>query len=153
MTAAAAPCYNVSDPNSECRTNSILINGQPGIDLSGFTPDQEAEAGLACNGLKATPFSGFSQCLASQLTSAQLTIPGPGAEDDDRNPPRIKQRNLFDISLGEDNLFGGKERKWSVQLTAVNILNKTALYNYLSTFSGTHFVTPRAVTAEVGFHF
>jgi hypothetical protein len=25
--------------------------------------------------------------------------------------------------------------------------------NFLSTFSGTHFVTPRAPTAELGFHF
>ena len=26
--------------------------------------------------------------------------------------------------------------------------NKTALYNFLSTFSGTHYVTPRALTAK-----
>jgi len=31
--------------------------------------------------------------------------------------------------------------------------NKVALYNFLSTFSGTHFVTPRTYTAELGFHF
>jgi hypothetical protein len=35
----------------------------------------------------------------------------------------------------------------------VNIGNKYGLYNFLSTFSGTHYVTPRALTAEVGFHF
>jgi hypothetical protein len=40
-----------------------------------------------------------------------------------------------------------------VQLTAVNLLNKEAIYNFLSTFSGTHYVTPRALTVEVGFHF
>jgi hypothetical protein len=28
-----------------------------------------------------------------------------------------------------------------------------ALYNYFSTFSGTHYVAPRTVTGEVGFHF
>jgi len=28
-----------------------------------------------------------------------------------------------------------------------------ALYNFLSTFSGTHYVTPRTVTASVTFHF
>ena len=153
LTAVSAPCYNVTDPNSECLDKSILIGGQPGINLSGYTADQEFEAGLACNGVKATAYNGFSQCLASQLTSSLLTLPGPGTEDDDRNPPRIKQRDLFDLSLGEDNLFGGKEKKWSVQLTAVNITNKEALYDYLSTFSGTHFVTPRALTAEIGFHF
>jgi hypothetical protein len=35
----------------------------------------------------------------------------------------------------------------------VNMANKTALYNFLSTFSGTHYVTPRALTAELAFHF
>jgi hypothetical protein len=41
----------------------------------------------------------------------------------------------------------------SLRFTVINLGNKTALYNFLSTFSGTHFVTPRAYTGEVGFHF
>jgi hypothetical protein len=153
LTAASAPCYNAVGANSGCGVNSILIGGQPGINLSGYSFDEQAEAGLACGGVKATPYSGFGQCLASQLTSSLLSIPKPNTENDDRNPPRIKQRDLFDLSLGEDNLFGGKEKKWSLQLTAVNVTNKLALYNYLSTFSGTHFVTPRALNAEMAFHF
>jgi hypothetical protein len=87
------------------------------------------------------------------LTSNLVSIPAPGTENDDKNPPRIKERSLFDASIGEDNLFGCDKHKWSLRLTGVNILNKYALYNYLSTFSGTHYVTPRALTAEVGFHF
>jgi hypothetical protein len=159
LTAGAVPCYNVTDPNSSCNPinggPSITINGQPGIDLSGLTPDQQFQAGLTCNGIKATPYVGIpgNQCLASQLTSKLVSIPAPGTENDDKNPPRIAQRNLFDVSLGEDNLFNGDKRKWSLRLTAVNITNKYALYNFLSTFSGTHYVTPRALTAEVGFHF
>jgi hypothetical protein len=159
LTAGSVPCYNVTDPNSLCNPvnggPSITINGQPGIDLSGLTPDQQFEAGLTCNGVKATPYVGIpgNQCLASQLTSNLVSIPAPGTENDDKNPPRIKERSLFDVSIGEDNLFGGVKRKWSLRLTGVNILNKYALYNYLSTFSGTHYVTPRALTAEVGFHF
>jgi outer membrane receptor protein involved in Fe transport len=43
--------------------------------------------------------------------------------------------------------------RWSLRLTAINLTNKVALYNFLSTFSGTHFVTPRNYTAELGFHF
>ena len=62
-------------------------------------------------------------------------------------------RSLFDASVGEDNLLGGDKYKWSLRLTAVNLTNKVALYNFLSTFSGTHYVTPRAMTAEIGFHF
>jgi hypothetical protein len=40
-----------------------------------------------------------------------------------------------------------------VRLTGVNIANNNALYDFLSTFSGTHYVTPRALSAEIGFHF
>jgi hypothetical protein len=82
-----------------------------------------------------------------------LAIPAPGTENDDRNPSRVKERSLFDVSIGEENLFGGDRYRFSVRLTGVNLANKIALYNFLSTFSGTHYVTPRALTAEVGFHF
>ena len=74
-------------------------------------------------------------------------------ENDDHNPPRIASRNLFDLAVGDDNLFKGDRYKWSLQLTAINLTNKYALYNFLSTFSGTHYVTPRALTAQIGFHF
>ena len=154
LNAASTPCYNTTDPNSHCAGISTTLNGQPAIDLSGFTADQQFEAGLACNGVRATPTSALpAQCLASQLTSTLLSIPAPGTENDDRNPSRIKQRNLFDASIGDDNLFGGEDHKWSLRVTGVNLANKTALYNFLSTFSGTHYVTPRALTAELGFHF
>ncbi|MGD0181083.1 MAG: hypothetical protein ABSC15_14825, partial [Terriglobales bacterium] len=85
--------------------------------------------------------------------SSLIKVPAPGTENDDRNPPRIASRNLFDISLGHDNLFHGDRYKWSLQLTAINIANNYVLYNFLSTFSGTHYVTPRTLTAQLGFHF
>ncbi len=154
LVAAAAPCYNVTDPNSSCGSFSTTLDGQPAINLSSFTADEEFEAGLVCNGVKATPTTPLpSVCLASQLTSTLLKIPAPGTENDDKNPPRVQPRSLFDASVGDDNLFGGEHNKWSLRLTAVNLSNKYALYNFLSTFSGTHYVTPRAMTAEVGFHF
>jgi hypothetical protein len=34
-----------------------------------------------------------------------------------------------------------------------NLTNKVALYNFLSTFSGTHFAPPRTVQAEVKWTF
>ena len=37
-------------------------------------------------------------------------------EDDDHNPPRIAPRNLFDLSVGDDNLFHGDKYKWSCPL-------------------------------------
>jgi hypothetical protein len=60
---------------------------------------------------------------------------------------------LFDLAIGHDNLFHGDRYKWSAQVTAINVTDKRALYNFLSTFSGTHYVTPRAITAQIGFNF
>ena len=71
----------------------------------------------------------------------------------DQNPPRTASRNLFDVAVGDDNLFQTDKHKWSARLTVVNLTNKEALYNFLSTFSGTHYVSPRAITAAIGFHF
>ncbi len=162
LVAGASPCYNVTDPNSICNPAnggpSITINGQPGIDLSYLSADQQFQAGLVCDGIKATPTQPIpgGQCLASQLTSKLIVIPAPGTEDDDKNPQRIQPRNVFDMALGDDNIahFGEGERyKLGARITAINMANKYALYNFLSTFSGTHYLTPRTVTAEVSFHF
>ncbi len=137
-----------------CADTSTTLNGQPAVDLSGLTADQQAEAGLTCGGIKATPTTPSpSPCLASEYGSTLLRIPAPSTGNNDSNPSRIRQRNLFDVSLGHDNLFNGDRYKWSLQVTGVNMANKVALYNFLSTFSGTHFVTPRSLTAELGFHF
>jgi hypothetical protein len=99
------------------------------------------------------PISPTGFCPAAQYGSTLVTIPTTGTQNDDKNPQRIAPRNLFDLSVGDDNLFHGEKYKWSLQLTAINLTNKVALYNFLSTFSGTHYVTPRALTAEIGFHF
>ena len=82
-----------------------------------------------------------------------VRIPAAGTENDDTNPPRVAPRNLYDVAIGDDNLFKGDRYKWSAQLTVINFTNKYALYNFLSTFSGTHYVSPRTVTGEIGFHF
>jgi hypothetical protein len=60
---------------------------------------------------------------------------------------------LFDLAVGHDNIFHGDRYKFSLHLAVINLTNKEALYNFLSTFSGTHYVTPRAITATIGFHF
>ena len=130
-----------------------FANGQPGIDLSYLTADQQFQAGLICNGVAATPTTGFQNCAATQLTSNLLRIPTPGTEDDDKNPPRIQSRSLFDMALGDDNLFHADKHKIGLRLTAINVTNKYALYNFLSTFSGTHYVSPRSVTAQLTYNF
>jgi hypothetical protein len=122
-----------------------------GVPLSA---DQEFEAGFTCNGVRATPTTPLPfNCPASGFGSSLIKVPAAGAENDDHNPPRIASRNLFDLSIGHDNLFHGDKYKVSAQLTAINLANNYELYNFLSTFSGTHYVTPRALTAAIGFHF
>ncbi len=122
------------------------------VDLSGLTGDQQLQAGLFCGNLKPTLTQPLGVCT-SGYGSTLISLPAPGKENDDTNPPRVAPRNLFDLAVGDDNLFHGERYKWSLSLTAINVTNKVALYNFLSTFSGTHYVTPRALTAELGFHF
>src|SRR5919108_1389702 len=126
--------------------------------------DQQASIGLFCAGpggqrifaTLASPLSNDPASCGASPTGTGATrvkIPADGTENDDTNPPRIAPRHLFDLAVGDDNLFHGDRYRWSLRGTIINVANKEALYNFLSTFSGTHFVTPRAYTAELGFHF
>ena len=119
-----------------------------------FDGDQQAAIGLFCGSTFATPTSPILSCASGLPRGAtRVDIPADGTENDDKNPPRIASRNLFDLAVGHDNLFHGDRYKWSLRFTVVNLTNKEALYNFLSTFSGTHFVSPRAETIDLGFHF
>jgi hypothetical protein len=156
MVAGSAPCYNPlsNDPNSACAPTSTLLNGQPAVILSGLTADEQFQAGLVCGTQKATPGNPLPAiCPASEYTSNLVSIPAPGTGDNDHKPPRIQPRDLFDASLGKTNLFHKEHYKMDLDLTAINITDKYALYNFLSTFSGTHYVTPRALTGKVTLNF
>ena len=123
------------------------------VDLTGLSADQQIQAGLFCGNVFPTLSAPLTTCAPSQYGSTRISIPAPGTENDDHNPPRIAPRSLFDMAVGHDNLFHGDRYKWSLQANVINLTNKTALYNFLSTFSGTHFVTPRSYSAQLGFHF
>jgi hypothetical protein len=127
------------------------------VSVLNLTPDQQFEGGLYCGSVHATPTMPISPnglCPANLYGSTLVSIPAPGTQNNDHNPQRIAPRNLFDVAVGDDDLFHTSEKyKWSARLTVVNVTNQQALYNFLSTFSGTHYVSPRAITATVGFHF
>jgi hypothetical protein len=123
------------------------------VDLTGLTGDQQLQAGLFCGNVFPTLTTPLVSCAPNLFGSTLAHIPAPGTENDDKNPPRIAPRHLFDLALGHDNIFRGDRYKVSAQFTVINLANTVALYNFLSTFSGTHYVTPRTYTAEVGFHF
>ncbi len=156
LVAGPAPCAGGNCANGPAGDDSV-------VDVSGLSPDQQFQAGLFCGSVHAappsasnpigTPISPNDLCSASSYGSTLLKIPAPGTENDDRNPPRVAPRNLFDLALGHDNLFHGDKYKLAAQLTVINLTNKYSLYNFLSTFSGTHYVTPRAFTGEIALHF
>ena len=172
LVAGATPCLGATATCSPTTSkadggaNPFIPSGYVALvnTISGapLTADQEFQAGFFCGSQQASPTTligtGFpnspaNACLASQFGSSRLQVPAPGKENDDHNPQRVAPRSLFDFSVGHDNLFRGDKYKVSLQLTAINVTNKYALYNFLSTFSGTHYVTPRTLTAQLGFHF
>jgi carboxypeptidase family protein/TonB-dependent receptor-like protein len=171
LVAGATPCFGL-EPTNDC-PGSFIQNGVQMLSLIAgnvggvpLSADQEFEAGFTCNGVHATPPSAANPagiplssggvvgvCPAAQFGSSLIKVPAPNKENDDSNPPRIQQRSLFDLAVGHDNLFHGDRYKWSARLEVINLTNNFALYNFLSTFSGTHYVSPRAITAQIGFHF
>lgn len=118
-----------------------------------LTPDEQAAIGLFCGSTFATPSQGLTACSSPQIGATRLVIPAAGTENDDTNPPRIAPRHLFDVGVGIDSLVQTDRGRLSVRLTVVNVTNKVALYNFLSTFSGTHFVSPRTFQVEVRWTF
>ena len=171
LVSGAIPCWATT---STCANSTPFVDGggnhsltTPGVvglfnGITGgpLTADQVFQAGFTCGGTLIAPnplatatANPLSPCPKDQFGSLYVQVPKPGTENDDHNPQRLAARHLFDLSLGDDNLFHADRYKWSARVTVINVANKKTLYNFLSTFSGTHYVTPRAITGEIGFHF
>jgi hypothetical protein len=119
----------------------------------GFTADEQQQIGLFCGNVFATLGNPITTCTDSNRGALRVRIPADGTENDDTNPPRIAPRHLFDLSVGTDNLLRTEHTKMTLRFTGLNLTNKAALYNFESTFSGTHFVSPRAFQGQVGVTF
>ena len=136
--------------------SGLVVSGIPDVASAlALTANQQVDIGLACNGVLATlanPFNPSTPCAVG--TSTLLTLPQTGTENDDHNPDRVKPRNVLDLGIGTENLLHAEGKKRFVaSLQIMNLTNKVALYNFLSTFSGTHFLEPRSVTARFGYTF
>jgi hypothetical protein len=122
-------------------------------DALALTPAEQAAIGLYCGSQFATVASPITSC-SSLYGATRLRIPAPGTYDADLNPARVAPRHLLNIGVGTDNLFHvGNEKRAAVQFSIVNVTNRVALYNFLSTFSGTHFVAPRSYEIELKYIF
>lgn len=135
------------------RYDSGMVTGIGDQDhILGLTGAQQSAMGLFCGSTFATPAAPIAAC-GQALQATRVRIPAPGTENPDHNPARIAPRHLFNLGVGTDSLWKSDLFNMTARFTVVNLTNRVALYNFLSVFAGTHFVTPRAYTAEIGFRF
>jgi hypothetical protein len=139
------------------RYDSGLVAGEVGSldDALALSGAQQSAIGFSCGSQRPTidtPLTA-AECTPSNYGATRLVIPKEGTENDDHNPPRVAPRHLFDIGAGTDNLFHTERIRTTLRFTVTNLTNKVALYNFLSTFSGTHFVAPRSYQVAMGIIF
>jgi hypothetical protein len=68
--------------------------------------------------------------------------PSAGNRERRLNPARVRPRHIFDRGAGTDNVFRSERVRWTVRLEVLNLTHKVAMFNFLSTCAGTHFVAP-----------
>jgi hypothetical protein len=134
--------------------SGLVVSGVPDVEAAlALTAAQQVAIGFSCNGMFATYGSPITACDGLGK-SKLLTLPQTGAENDDHNPDRVKARNLFNVGVGTDNLFHKEQGgRVTLRFAVENLTNKVTLYNFLSTFSGTHFVAPRTYQVAIGYAF
>jgi hypothetical protein len=134
--------------------SGLVVSGVPDSDTAlALTAAQQTSIGLACGNVFASFGNPITSCNGP-VTSKLLTLPQAGQEDDDHNPDRVKPRHILNLGIGTDNLFHTeRHEKFTASLEIANLTNNVALYNFLSTFSGTHFLQPRSLVARFGFVF
>ncbi len=121
-------------------------------DILTLTADEQQVIGASCGGVPATLGRPITACAPGQLTVSRIVI--PTVYNADHSPTRISPRNLFDAAIGTDDLWGKSDKRHvTAKFTITNLTNVAALYNFLSTFSGTHWVPPRTYQAEIGYVF
>ncbi len=118
-----------------------------------LTGDEQAQMGLFCGSVYATLNAPLRSCASTNFGATRVHIVPNGTYDPDRNPSRIVPRNLFDAAAGFDDIWHLEPYHLDAKITVTNLTNQVALYNFLSSFSGTHFVTPRAIQAELKLRF
>jgi hypothetical protein len=134
--------------------SGIVAGAVPDLEsLLALTANQQTTIGFYADGRYATLDNPIRDYKGGPWGTRLINIPPTGTQSDDTNPSRVKSRHLLDIGAGINNLFHTDRLRWTLRFTAVNVTNREALYNFLSTCSGTHFVTPRSYRVELGLTF
>jgi len=122
--------------------------------LIALTPNQQQTVGFYCGNQVATIGSPITSCTSPNYGTKFVNVPAAGTENDITNPPRIKPHSVLDLDIGTDDLLrAGKGTRWTMRLSVLNATNTKAMYNFLSTCAGTHFIPTRSVRAQVGIVF
>ena len=135
--------------------NGGLVSGEiTGLsDALALSGDEQAAAGMSCG--SSMPSVGnpltAAVCTPQNFQTSRLSIPANAGLD--HNPPRVTGRNILDLGAGTDNLFHSERYRTTLKFTVTNLTNQIRFYNFLSTFSGTHFVQPRSYQVALGFVF
>lgn len=140
--------------------SGLVVSGVPdagaALDPAIVSANQQVSIGLTCGGFAATFGAPLTPniCGNNPVRSKLLVLPQTGQSNADHNPDRVNARSTFNLRVGTDNLLHTEaKQRITASITAENITNNIAVYNFLSTFSGTHFLQPRTVIVRVGFVF
>ena len=118
-----------------------------------LTGDEQYAMGLYCGSVFASVEQPLQTCSSPHRGATLIHIVPDGTYNPDTNPSRIRPRNLFDVALGSPRVWKKDRYSLGAKVTVVNLADKVALYNFLSSFSGTHFVAPRTVQGEITVQF
>jgi len=137
-----------------CYDNGLAVTGVLDVaDATKLTPAQQTTIGFSCDGVFATLANPITTCTGAGK-SKLLTLPQTGQENDDHNVDRVKPRHVFNLGIGTDNLLHADgPKRFTASIEIANLANTAALYNFLSTFSRTHFLQPRTIVRRLGFSF
>jgi Carboxypeptidase regulatory-like domain len=134
--------------------DSGLISGVRTVNQAlGFDADGQVAMGLACNGVPATLASPFTSCNGTVTATRVNPLIADAVYNPDTNPSRIAPRNVFNLGFGLDNVLATSRTKLRLRFSVTNLLNNDSLYNFNSTFSGTHFIAPREYQVQAGVTF
>jgi len=136
------------------RYDSGLVAGDVAslADALALSGAEQAAIGFSCGNQTPSPGNSITRCPGGSFDIKRLRI--PDEPDDDHNPPRIAPRHLVDLGFGTDNLFNqADDTHVTLRFSVLNVANKVALYNFHSTFTGTHFVAPRTYSFALGYVF
>ena len=131
------------------------------VDTSGLSADQQFEAGLFCGsvhpalptpgnptGIPLSSSLGTNLCPASQYGSSLLQIPAPEPKTTTTIRRVSRRATCLMLRWATTTCSKANVTNGVLRLPPSTSPTRLALYNFLSTFSGTHYVTPRALTAQ-----